>query len=335
MRIRLSSSYAKPIEHSPKTHFGGSTRWFRVLIVCAAALSLQCRANKGKEPDGLRLRPPTDAPQDDNSKPPSATTPSGPPLALLKGNSIAGVVQDGEWLSEHELTKEMRQTLFTPGTSYQSTNWIRSITGDILGVKWDCDAYIVDTKEEVPFEAFVIGGSWNLHPRPITPAEESDSLLKRLESAISRENPVLSGFYTEDIRQVVSADLDGDGRAEIIAALMTPYLGAQYAEGHPTLLSDYSGILVLPGTGSPALWSGLVEINEGDVFEFDYFTIDGIADLNGDGRMSLIIEQAAFSGGTGIMVFDYSETKLEEVGGAGWGERDCDEFPRGQRPSDQ
>jgi hypothetical protein len=107
------------------------------------------------------------------------------------------------------------------------------------------------------------------------------------------------------IKQLIRTDLEGDGVNEVlvVAEDVTP--------GYLLETGDYSLAFmrrVVEGEVQTAILGETVVLDEGDTFGGVY-TYGGVADLNGDGKMEIILDTAYWEGFS-VLVFEYVNDDL-------------------------
>ncbi len=105
------------------------------------------------------------------------------------------------------------------------------------------------------------------------------------------------------IKQVIRVDVEGDGVNEVLV------VAEDVPEGLLAEVGDYSiAFLQKVVQGAPATSvigkSVVVELAEGETPFVQSFTVAAVADLNGDGRMEIVLDSAYYEG-VGVEVWEY------------------------------
>jgi hypothetical protein len=160
----------------------------------------------------------------------------------------------------------------------------------------------------------VLEQPWPLKPRPVAVTSVSPDAYRALgEAAFTGESVDAT---KGDIEQLVVADLDGDGDDEALAAFefIQPSVG-------PGAAGDLASLLVIDVTTRAADTVLLSAIDQGaDVPSeiIERYRVLDVADLNGDGRMEVLVH-AWYYEGAGVLVYTYDGTTLTEVLSTGCG----------------
>lgn len=144
------------------------------------------------------------------------------------------------------------------------------------------------TESEVNVAAnFAVGANanWNVLPRKWQPADPADANYKKAVTGVLRARGLAKSPVK--IEQAVRVDLDGDGADEILL------VAKHYAEDATLnpMTGNYSALMMRKTTGGKArniLVGGNFLTKKDDYFGGEY-SIAGIADLNGDGRMEVLV----------------------------------------------
>jgi hypothetical protein len=155
----------------------------------------------------------------------------------------------------------------------------------------------------------LVGGTHPVQPRPVT----------RLETL---PDPWSMAGLDLDLTEAWSVDLDGDGTLEVVTvALSDTYEGAPDTLDH-SLVSVHTA-KTKDHTGFPASHPPGKKLNL-DGKTPRYTTLDGIADITGDGRMELVISHhLPWSHYHERVVYQWSPAGLWVLATDLRGERDC------------
>lgn len=192
------------------------------------------------------------------------------PAAVLDSHvrCILGGVKQSVWMpSDPVSTSGSFRAVYAGGTSMPVT------VGNVESAGGACEGTRSATLTPAPSgntPFVVLSGTWNPQPRPVEDVSKHKARYARalqlfLASKGLREQA--------EIGQILRADLDGDGQAEVIAVLHHP--------------GSYSAILVR--RQSQARVRTLTASLERDGEDLSEQRVAMLADLNGDGRMEIIV----------------------------------------------
>ena len=266
---------------------------------------------------------------------PSTTTlPAGPANAviplLVGGADSAGWLFLGAWQQDQwqEATDPSGSPIspgITAGTQAIVSNLSVETTGEIGENTEACfDGQVGPTvgAEVAPPEppgfgynaVAALGPTWPLKPRPVAVAPTSPDAYRAIGEASFEGEPVDAS--AGDVEQLVIADLDGDGDDEALVAFEFVQPGIVGTPG------DLATILLVDVNTRVAttVLQSLVdqELDENTFPLIEQFRILDVADLNGDGRMEVLVH-AWYYEGASVIVFTYDGTELTQVLAAGCG----------------
>jgi len=160
-----------------------------------------------------------------------------------------------------------------------------------------------------------LGPSWPLKPRPVAVTATSPEAYQALGEAAFAGEPVDA---TEgSVEELVIADLDGDGDDEALVAF--EFVQPSAGPGAP---GDLAAILLVDvGTrdASTVLQSTVDEDADETTFPIiERFRVLDVADLNGDGRMEVLVH-AWYYEGASVVTYTYDGTELTQVLATGCG----------------
>lgn len=155
-----------------------------------------------------------------------------------------------------------------------------------------------------------------LKPRPIAVLTGADAVYQDLGEAAFDGDPV--DATRGSVVQLVVTDVDGDGDDEALAVF-------EYVQpGLPGTPGDLAAVLLIDTdtrTATTLVSSFVADVGEVDDTAFDiieqYRVLD-VVDLNGDGRMEIVIRSWYYEGaGVGMFTYDGTDTELELSTGCG------------------
>jgi hypothetical protein len=239
------------------------------------------------------------------------------PIADMKLKGLLGGVKNGKWIKDSETAKLMPEN-----TEFVliGENGIEE-GGVSVGKKQEPD---VPCEEFYPMEfdltsdsGIAVGSNaeWNLVPRVPQKLENDSKVYKEIVKTFLAKKGLPKAKV--QIQQIYRIDLDGDKQDEIVISATSYKKGVAPSAS----VGDYSFVMIRKVSGKK------VEeiLLEGDFIkkniEFgapNAYQISAIADLNGDGKMEVVVfgeyYEGSFSG-----VFELNEDKVKTVLNAGCG----------------
>ncbi len=233
------------------------------------------------------------------------------PTGWLLGSSI-----DGRWLDVRPTTATLQG-----GESYRIPGSPATYSGDVPPApQVPCEvtyAVAVPLSPQPPSEFGVaVGGSFDPQPRPVSKQDpEHEQYRRQVADYLTAQGiaePVVQ------IQQVMQADLDGDGSREILIGA-TRFDTPNGSVSPNAAAGDYSVVLLLrEGQATPVALASNVFPEAREFIAPQRFLVSGVADLNGDGRMEVVVD-AAYYEGVFISVYDVLGAEPKIVLGTGCG----------------
>jgi hypothetical protein len=153
------------------------------------------------------------------------------------------------------------------------------------------------------------GATWELFPRkPETPDPKSAKYQQAVRNFLRTKGIVRSPIRVDG---VVVVDLDGDGSKETLIAANYYRRGEMEAQS----AGDYSVVLLLrnvAGRVKVSAVSGEFFTRKGDYVPPNVREIPIVADLNGDGRMEIVLDSRYYEG-LAVTVYEYKAGKAKHV----------------------
>lgn len=231
------------------------------------------------------------------------------PIFDAKSGGFLGGVRDGKFLDAATAFKEIK------GTQEYSVigpfGEKRDLSAAISGPTELCEDYYFIDRQDDGFLGVAIGKglTWNPVPRPLKPIATTNKTYLAAVSALLRSKGMMRSKAV--IEQAVSGDFDGDGVDEVLITASS-YRGNIMAGAKR---GDYSVVfmrkVVAGKVRNIVLGSEFIkkDIQFGAPTRFE---ISGIADLDGDGRMEIVMYDEYYEG-AGAGVYEVTKTGVENL----------------------
>ena len=237
------------------------------------------------------------------------------PVVEVTSGSLLGASTGQKWLNSEQAGKD-----FKPGTTFRLFSLGKEV-GTAKALKAGPDLEICPEVRIVTFTEEMIKGTialaapWNALPRPVRSMDTTQPVYRE---AIAE---FLAGRGMRDpkvkIAQIIRADLDGDGEEEVLVSA-TNYQGEEESAGTESRAGDYSFVLlrqVRAGKVQTRLIDGEFYKTDKNFNAPNVHRVAAILDLDGDGKMELVLTSNYYEGGT-TTIYRYkpsSTDKLVEV----------------------
>lgn len=253
--------------------------------------------------------------------PPPTGQPVGSAVPLFAGGGTAGGwLHLGEWSGTGWTAADaVDGEAFTVGAPVRvtslSTPHIDAVLGGAAETCFDDrvgPAIDVDVAPPEPpgfgYGHVAVGGDWPLAPRPVVPIDAEIPAYQAAGEALFADSPIDPSLG--DVVQIVLADLDGDADEEALVVFEHVQDSIMGAPG------DLAAVfLVDTATGETSeLFSTFVaEAEDGTPTDIiDRFRVIGVADLNADGWLEVLVHTWYFEGAA-VAVFEYDGDALVRV----------------------
>ena len=265
----------------------------------------------------------------------TTSTPTGPVDALVPlliggadstGWLFLGAWQQDRWQESTDPSGNPIRPSIEAGTPFDISN-LDGETSAVLGENTEAcfDGSVgptIDVEVAAPdppgfgYNAVaVLAQPWPLKPRPVAVTATAPDAYRALGEAAFADEPV--DATQGDIEQLVVADLDGDGTDEALAAFefVQPSIG-------PGAPGDLAALLIVDvdtRVADTVLLTAVDEAADSDTFPLiERYRVLDVADLNGDGRMEVLVH-AWYYEGAAVIVYTYDDGQLTRVLSAGCG----------------
>ncbi len=226
------------------------------------------------------------------------------PIVEMKIRGLLGGVQNGKWLTTEQMGSKLQKDsefvlIGASGVGVGNRDEVEDVCQDFyrmkMGLKTNSGVTIGSDAKWKTDSGVAIGSSakWNMMPRTPKEITASDATYKKVVADFLKTKGIAKPNVV--IKQAYRIDLEGDGQEEVVLAA-TYYkngLSAQPAVG------DYSFVLVRKVSGKSAqnmLLTGDFVNKKVDFGAPNEHQISTIADLNGDGKMEIVVYGAYYEG---------------------------------------
>ena len=242
------------------------------------------------------------------------------PVVDAQTGYLLGGSRNGKWIDDKETARAIQG-----GESFRVYS-SHSKLGDTTGSKTrtgeaPCDATHWVTLKRNYNGVLAVGGKWNALPRRYRAQDTSQKVYRDDVARILRERGIKNPKVT--ISQLWRIDLEGDGIEEVLLSA-TNYKGlkaGQYGISSSAQAGEYSMVLlrkVVRGKAQTTLLAGEVYARAKVFNAPNAYSLAGVYDLNGDGKMEIVLRSSYYEGGS-TSVFEVQGATPKEVISSGCG----------------
>ncbi len=248
-------------------------------------------------------------------------------VLIAHNNFLVGGTQNGKWMTEAEvLTNIKKPTKFFGFDSFKNEkpSEIYGTMSDMMG----CGAYFfhfggtADIPKEVSFDEslkpkLAISAAANWNPLPRMPKKLD--LTSKIYQKIALDFLTTKGLNIKgvELENAFSVDLEGDGSDEIFLEATTYKDKAGDIYFPSARAGDYSFVLmrkIINGKPKDFLIEGEFSPKKPAIEDYiSEFDLSAFADLNGDGKMEVILKGLYSYGGESTEIFELGKGSLKEV----------------------
>jgi hypothetical protein len=243
------------------------------------------------------------------------------PVVDIETGCLLGGVAGGKWLEAEAITP-----LIQGGESYRLYT-LKGPAGKLVGAKVDptgdpCGRSSNIAFEPKPAEGFAVDGRLNAMPRIPKIMSAGDPAYMQVVAGILRSHGIRRPLV--NITQLLRIDLDGDGAEEVLMSATHLAEGIGSASSQMAVRSkpgDYSVVFLrkmVKGRVQNIILSEDYHLRSNDSTPFQ-FRIAAVLDVNGDGKMEVIVHGDYYEGG-GSTLYRLVGNKVKEAFGCSCGE---------------
>lgn len=240
------------------------------------------------------------------------------PLVELKVGGVIGGVQNGKWIKN---VRKVAQTV-KAGASYRVIGFSSAASKEATGTKPETGAPCEDFEHielnTKPDSGVALGASadWNPLPRVPVAIAATDANYKRIVGSVLQSKGIARAIV--QIKQAFRVDLDGDGTDEVVLAA-TYFKSGRVSP--KAAVGDYSFVLlrkIVDGKVQNIVIEGEFIKKAVEFGAVSEYMISSIADLNGDGKMEIVVHSFYYEGNYSS-VYEINGAKASAVLGTGCG----------------
>ncbi len=233
-------------------------------------------------------------------------------IVETKSRYLLGASSGQKWIKAERAAKE-----FKAGTSfrlYSLTSEVGTTEGGEVHPEEDVcpETQVVSTLKTPESAVIGLAAPWNALPRPVRVTDTGQAVYRAAVRSFITEH----GLKNPEVKitQILRVDLDGDGEEEVLISA-TNYSSEDGSAPTSGRKGDYSFVLLR------RMRAGKVETKlvAGEFYRSAKTSdtpyvhrVAAILDLNGDGKMEVVVTSNYYEGGT-TTVYRCTPTKVEEV----------------------
>ncbi|MDQ3750401.1 MAG: VCBS repeat-containing protein [Acidobacteriota bacterium] len=242
-------------------------------------------------------------------------------VPIVQSNMLLGGAENGRWLAADKTAPKLKNKIEFVVIGLSDANKGKRIFGT-KGEGWDVclenpiikldepeTVSEADPDEAKPKIALGANAQWNSLPRLPKAIGLADKNLTKLVADLLKTKGIAKTKIV--ITQAFRVDLEGDGKDEIILSATYYKKGLMETQG----AGDYSFTLLrktVRGKPQNILLEGDFFTQRGDYYPPNQHEVTAIADLNGDGRMEIVLHVFYYEGSL-QQIYEVKENKLLKV----------------------
>jgi hypothetical protein len=218
--------------------------------------------------------------------------------AWLNSKRTAPLTRDGERYVLYKLSGKIGQT------TASKASLVNSASQSQMSVRMP---------DERGYEAIALDAEWNATPRLAHTVDTRQNAYRQAVRSILQQNGM--GGAPIHIHQALQVDLNGDGSQEVLLTAGTLKDNMESSDD-PNRKRDYSFVVLLTGTGANRQVKVLNHFFAGSAQDrkdgWVKCSLLGIADLNGDGKMEIVVTGDMYEGSS-VDVYAFRNNVVRRV----------------------
>lgn len=238
------------------------------------------------------------------------------PIVDVPSGYLLGGSQGTKWVSAKQTAAQMKG-----GEAYRVLELRRQISRAVGSKARTNEApcletFFVDIKPKIG--ELAVGGAGNAQPRTPQTLSNNSPVYRKIVGDILKAHGLKPNAK---ITQILRVDLEGDGQNEVLISA-TLHKGYETGSISPRSLKNEYSILLLRKVGGGKVVTQMLDeeyyVKDRDFNAPNIFTIAGVWDLNGDGRLE-IVTRGRYYEGDATMVYEMRGGKAVKVLESGCG----------------
>lgn len=215
------------------------------------------------------------------------------PIAEMNINGLLGGVKDGKFVDAKTTFEQAKGK--KSYSVYSTTDKTATLEVEVSAPSEPCEDFYRANPDLDYIEGVAVGGNpgWNLLPRATKWMDKKSATYVKAASDALRTKGIIN--KAPKIRELYRVDLEGDGQEEILYSV-TSYEGDIQPRAKK---GDYSFVMlrkIVGGKVQNTIVTGDFVTKKIDFGAPSEYRISSIIDLNGDGKMEIIIYGAYYEG---------------------------------------
>ena len=247
-------------------------------------------------------------------------------VLIAHNNYLVGATRNGKWLKDNEVLNDFgKPSKFIGFNPFKNSEKPFEIYGTLGQTGCSANQFYFGKSEKVPEDVFAddtlkpilaIGANANWNPLPR--AAQNIDLKNKTYQKIALDFLRTKGIIAKSVKleRVFSVDLEGDGKDEIFLEATT-YKDKNGEISGTARAKDCSFVMmrkIINGKPKNFLIEGEFHPRKPEVEDYvSEFDLSAFADLNGDGKMEVILYGLYSYGGESTEIYESDKTKLNKV----------------------